>query len=74
MKKPVYLIPTIDVCQAENYHLMANTLNTEDERGPQGAHEMDDPWDENEFIKEKKFDDEDGFSWDDYHRQGILDE
>ena len=53
MKKPVYLIPTIDVCQAENYHLMANTLNTEDERGPQGAHEMDDPWDENEFFKEE---------------------
>ena len=69
MKKIAYITPLIDVCRSEIFHLMANTLETEDERGPQGAHEMDDFWGREDYDK-----DDDDFSWEDYRRPGAFEE
>lgn len=75
MERQAYITPAIDICQQENCRLMANTLGTGDseERGWQGARETNDLWGGEYFIEENEEDEED-FSWDDYHRPGIMDE
>ena len=70
MNKTAYTTPAIEVFASEYFHLMANTLETEDERGPQGAKEADDFWDGEDFIEPE----DEEFSWDDYRRPGAFEE